>query len=171
MHAELAVLVRQVAMLAGWGINGFTDFTTHGAIFVNERRLAPDSGGPPPRLRLAEALVHEGAHTRCNAAALTTPFLTPDGSASGALVGTPLRADPRPLSGLFQQVVVLARCVMLYDLVLREGASSEPQTAARRDLLLSQGRQGVAAAQAHRPELTRAGQDVLDEAAEVLCRA
>jgi HEXXH motif-containing protein len=171
MLAEMAVSVRQVAVLAGWGIDGFTDFAAHGAIFVNERRLAADAGGPPPRLRLAEALVHEGAHTRCNTAALAAPFLTPDGPASEALVATPLRADPRPLSGLFQQVVVLARCVMLYDLVLRDDPSPVPEIPARRDLLLSQGRKGVAVAQAHRAQLTRAGRDVLDEAAEVIGRA
>ncbi|MYY13865.1 hypothetical protein GT204_34630 [Streptomyces sp. SID4919] len=57
MLAELRVTLRQVTLLGGWGIDGFTDFTVHGAVFVNSRRLG-DHGteGLAGRLRLVEAL-------------------------------------------------------------------------------------------------------------------
>ncbi|MGN5382315.1 hypothetical protein ACQ4WX_49680 [Streptomyces lasalocidi] len=35
MYAELAVTLRQVALLGGRSVEGFTDFTVHGAVFVN----------------------------------------------------------------------------------------------------------------------------------------
>jgi hypothetical protein len=165
MLAELSATVRQVALLKGWGIDGYTDFVVHGAIFVNTARLGDGSDGLPAHIRLAEALVHEGTHSRCNAGAATEPVLVSAEAASarGPLVPTPLRADPRPVSGLFQQVLVLARCVALYD---RLPASDAVR--ARRERLLGQGRQGVATLRAHLCELTSQGRALVDEAAVLL---
>jgi hypothetical protein len=64
MVAEMTAVVRQVALLRGYGIDGFTDFTTHGAIFLNERRLRPADDGLPAQVYLAEAWVHEATHNR-----------------------------------------------------------------------------------------------------------
>jgi hypothetical protein len=47
MHAEIATVVRQIARLAGPGINGFTDFATHGVVYVNRTpmpRPIPSAG-------------------------------------------------------------------------------------------------------------------------------
>ena len=73
MLGEVGVVVRQVALLQGYGIDGFTDVATHGAIYVNRTRLHPDEGGLPGPVRLAEAIVHEATHNSCNAAALSNP--------------------------------------------------------------------------------------------------
>ncbi|MEV6975012.1 HEXXH motif-containing putative peptide modification protein [Kitasatospora sp. NPDC093806] len=117
-HRELGTVLAQIALLEGPAIDGFTDFAVHGAVFVRRDRLAPGPDGLPGPVRLAEALVHEGTHTRCNAASVTAePFLRP-AQGDARLVSTPLRIDPRPLSGLFQQVVVLARSVLLYERLL-----------------------------------------------------
>ncbi|MFD0267474.1 HEXXH motif-containing putative peptide modification protein [Streptomyces sp. NPDC127106] len=158
MAGELAVTLRQIALLSGWGVNGFTDFTVHGTAFVNAARLTggEDEEHLPGRFRLAEALVHEGAHNRCDAAAATTPFLKPAGPR--ALLETPLRSDPRPLAGLFQQVLVLARSVLLYRRL--------PDTAAvraRHDVLLDLGRRGAATLSGHTEALTGAGRTLLDQ--------
>lgn len=168
MLAEISTVVRQVALLDGWGIDGFTDFTTHGAIFVNSRRLRPADDGPPPEVRLAEALVHEATHSRCNAAALATPFLTADGHGDRSLLATPLRADPRPLAGLFQQVVVLARSVVAYDQILAGPMPSDEAVRARRELLAAQGRRGAQTALAHRAGLSEEGRCLIEEAEELL---
>ncbi|MGW1071672.1 YcaO-like family protein [Streptomyces sp. NPDC002537] len=160
MAAELDVTLRQVVLLGGWGIDGFTDFTVHGAVFVNSRRLTgQEPDGPAGHVRLAEALVHEGTHNRCDAAA-SVPFLR----ASGAdeLLSTPLRADPRPLSGLFQQVVVLARSVLLYRR-LPEG----PAVRARHALLLDRGRRGAATLRSRDGVLTDTGRELLEQAEAV----
>ena len=122
MLDEVAVVVRQVALLEGFGIDGFTDFTCHGVIFVNSARLGPQPDGVPAEVRLAEAVVHEAAHTRCNAAAVSRPFLAATEESRLALVQTPLRSDPRPLSGLFQQLVVLVRSALLYEKCAGPGA-------------------------------------------------
>ncbi|MFF4159748.1 YcaO-like family protein [Streptomyces sp. NPDC001678] len=161
MSAELEVTLRQVVLLGGWGIDGFTDFTVHGAVFVNSRRLTghkPD--GPAGHVRLAEALVHEGTHNRCDAAAASAPFLRASGARE--LLSTPLRPDPRPLAGLFQQVVVLARSVLLYRR-LPDG----PAVRARHALLLDRGRRGAATLRGRSGALTDTGRELLEQAEAV----
>ncbi|GAA3162574.1 MULTISPECIES: aKG-HExxH-type peptide beta-hydroxylase [Streptomyces] len=175
MLAEVSSVVRQVALLDGWGIDGFTDFTVHGVIFVNAERVVPadhETGSLPPPLPLVEALVHEGTHNRCNAAAVTAPFLT---GTPAELLRTPLRADPRPLAGLFQQVVVLARSVLLYERLLAAPADTfgggRAAVEARRDLLAAQGVDGCATLDGHRDTLAEHGRDVAAQARQVLAKA
>ncbi|MFI6528430.1 aKG-HExxH-type peptide beta-hydroxylase [Streptomyces uncialis] len=161
MLAELRVTLRQVALLGGWGIDGFTDFTVHGAVFVNSRRLG-DQGteGLAGRFRLVEALVHEGTHNRCDSAAASAAFLRASGAQE--LASTPLRADPRPLAGLFQQVAVLARSVLLYRR-LPDG----PAVRDRHAVLLEQGGRGAATLRGRAGALTDAGRELLDQAEAV----
>lgn len=164
MLAELAVCIQQVALLRGYGITGFTDFTTQGAVFINVERLV-DRNGLPGALRLAENLVHEGAHTRCYCAAVDDPFLAAEQAA--LLVATPLRADPRPLFGLFQQLVVLCRCAEWYGRVASGGAANGA-VHARHEVLLTQARQALSTLNAHADQLTDRGRTILGEAAEVV---
>ncbi|GLU47874.1 aKG-HExxH-type peptide beta-hydroxylase [Nocardiopsis ansamitocini] len=169
MLAELAVVLRQIALLDGHGLEGFTDFTVHGVVFVNSERLEDAQDGLPGSVRFAEALVHEGTHNRCNAAAVAEPFLLPDSGAS-PLVQTPLRADPRPLSGLFQQVIVLARSMEFYDRALRAGANGDA-VRERRAVLAEQGRKGVVTMRAHADSITVHGHSMVEEAAALLERS
>lgn len=167
MLVELSAVVRQVALLDGWGIDGYTDFTVHGAIFINKARLGAQPDGLPPHLRLAEALVHEGTHNRCDAAAASDPFLASAEVAAGAGPGlpTPLRAEPRPLSGLFQQVVVLVRSVLFYDRL-----PATDLVRARREFLLGQGLKGAATLRSQVENLTERGRAVADEMDTLLAR-
>ncbi|WP_246212246.1 aKG-HExxH-type peptide beta-hydroxylase [Streptomyces abyssomicinicus] len=173
MLDELRVGVTQIALLRGRGIEGFTDFTVHGAVFINARRLTSRPGGLPGWLRLADALVHEGTHTRCNAAALMTRFLH-HAADEVAPVDTPLRPDPRPLSGLFQQTVVLVRQVMLYRRALEsacenDGNGSLAAAVCRRHAKLVAGaRQGIGTLGQHMKSLTHDGRSVLAEARDLL---
>ncbi|ATB33812.1 aKG-HExxH-type peptide beta-hydroxylase [Melittangium boletus] len=160
MLSELRLVIQQVALMRGGGIDGFTDFAVHGAVFVNIRRLS--SVKVPPDLRLAEALIHEGCHTRCNAAAVVRPFLR-DSSKDSPHVMTPLRPDPRPLTGLFQQLVVLCRCLGFYERVVGRGLGGEG-TVARCDKLRQQARQAWGTLQAHAHELTDHGLGVVRQA-------
>jgi ribosomal protein S12 methylthiotransferase accessory factor len=170
MLAEMKTVVRQVVLLQGYGIDGFTDFTAHGAIFVNHQRLEPGVDGVPVDARLAEALVHEATHNRCNAAAVSRPFLAGGHEDFQSLVMTPLRPDPRPLTGLFQQLVVLVRCWILYDRLVHRAAavSGEEGLRVRRHRLLAQATQGLATLQHHCGELTVHGRDVVAEAEDLL---
>ncbi|MFG2666621.1 aKG-HExxH-type peptide beta-hydroxylase [Streptomyces sp. NPDC048387] len=174
MLAELRVGVRQIALLQGAAIHGFTDFTVHGAVFVNSARLHSRPGGLPGWVRLAEALVHEGTHTRCNAAALVTAFLAPAAD-TVTPVSTPLRADPRPLSGLFQQTVVLVRLVLLYRRLLESCRNRGTADAAllralelRRGKLATGAHQGIGTVGQHAGALTQDGRAVLAQARDLL---
>ncbi|WP_372405209.1 HEXXH motif-containing putative peptide modification protein [Streptomyces luteireticuli] len=161
MRDELAVTVRQIALLSGPGINGYTDFTVHGAIFVSRARLT-DADGLPAHVRLAESLVHEGTHTRCNAAAAREPFLLDGEDVARLRVATPLRADARPLAGLFQQLVVLVRCTRLYDRVRDVPGLDDNAVRRRRERLAAQSRQAADALESHRSLLSPHGTAVLD---------
>lgn len=170
MLAEMTVVVRQVALLQGYGIDGFTDFTTHGVVFVNQRRCEPTDDGPPPEVQLAEALVHEATHNRCNAAALSRPFLHDSDTTSQPMVVTPLRSDPRPLTGLFQQLAVLARCLVLYDRLVGHAVSDGQALDARHERLLRQAWQALETMQRHSDMLTGHGCEVVAEAEGLLRR-
>ncbi|MGW2592944.1 aKG-HExxH-type peptide beta-hydroxylase [Streptomyces sp. NPDC001515] len=170
MLAELREGVSQIALLDGRAISGFTDFTAHGAVFVSTARLTTGRNGLPGWLRLADALVHEGTHTRCNAAAFRTPFLV-SAAGPGHSVMTPLRPDPRPLTGLFQQMVVLVRQTLLYRLVLRRApltGSPREAVADRRTRLQEKAFRAVDTLGRHRAALTAAGEAVHAQAAGLL---
>jgi HEXXH motif-containing protein len=168
---ELTEVVQQIALLDGFGVDGFTDVATHGAIYVNRARLGADDAGLPGAIRMAEAIVHEGAHNRCNAAALAEPFLTdPKSGGSEPVVMTPLRRDPRPLTGLLQQLVVLVRSVLLYDRLL--DARDPPVAAvARREKLHGQAGEALRAISGHTSKLTDHGRDVVTDARDLLARS
>ena len=170
MLDELTEVVRQIALLDGFGVDGFTDVATHGAIYVNRARLGPDDAGLPGAIRMAEAVVHEGAHNRCNAAALAEPFLAGPKSGSEPVVMTPLRRDPRPLTGLLQQLVVLVRSVLLYDRLLD---APDPPVAAveRREKLREQGGEALHVISGHTSRLTDHGRGVVREAGNLLARS
>ncbi|MFJ1785051.1 aKG-HExxH-type peptide beta-hydroxylase [Streptomyces anulatus] len=168
--AELRTVLVQIALLDGPAIDGFTDFTVHGAVFIRRDRLTPDADGLPGPVRFAEALVHEGAHTRCNAASVAArPFLRPV-QGGGPIVATPLRLDPRPLTGLFQQMVVLARSVVLYRRLLADETAAfgtDPAVQARHDRLAHSAVEAVSTMTRHRDALTDHGTTVLEDAAQV----
>ncbi|MGW4229981.1 aKG-HExxH-type peptide beta-hydroxylase [Streptomyces sp. NPDC004980] len=168
--AESRALLVQIALLDGPAIDGFTDFTVHGAVFIRRDRLTPDADGLPGPVRLAEALVHEGTHTRCNAASVAArPFLRPLRE-NGPMVTTPLRLDPRPLTGLFQQTVVLARSVLLYRRLLADGtgeSGADAAVRARHDRLARSAVEAVGTMTRHRDTLTGHGATVLEDAAQV----
>jgi HEXXH motif-containing protein len=169
MLDELRIVVVQLALLDGFGIDGFTDVATHGAIYVNRARLCDDAKtGLPGAVRLAEAMVHEGAHNRCNAAALSTPFLVDAKSGDEPVVETPLRPDPRPLTGLLQQLVVLVRSHLLYERLLDREPPRQPALIARSDKLRGQGLQALRVISAHTVRLTAHGRDVVEHATELL---
>ncbi|QLE71054.1 hypothetical protein FGW37_05050 [Streptomyces rectiverticillatus] len=170
MLDELRTVVRQVALLDGMAIDGFTDFAVHGAVLINRRRLSATRSGLPGPARLAEALVHEGTHNRCNVAGVQAPFLRPAADDTAGPLATPLRSDPRPLSGLFQQTVVLARCALLHRRTADEGALPAAGATAvrtRHDRLLTDLGTAVTSLAAHRTGLTEHGAELLRQCAAI----
>jgi HEXXH motif-containing protein len=84
------------------------------------------------------------------------------------LVPTPLRPDPRPLRGLFQQLVVLVRSEMFYRQLAPYAPSHEQVVYRRRQRLTSQARQALTTMREHRQALTEHGCDVVAQAEELL---
>jgi hypothetical protein len=155
--SEVAALTVQAGFAA--------DFGAHGAVFINRRRL-DDGEGMPGRIRYAEHLAHESTHVRLHAAAGARPFLLAPGDRS-VLVKTPLRDDPRPLNGLFQQFVVLSRCRRLFHRMLASDQLRPEEcgpAAARRELLAGQAAPTADLLAQRRAALTERGWQVLDEA-------
>ena len=170
MLAEVDVVVQQIALLHGFGIDGFTDVATHGAIYVNRARLGTDDAGLPGPTRMAEAIVHEAAHNRCNAAALSDRFLADPKSGAEPVVMTPLRQDARPLTGLLQQLVVLVRSVLLYDRLL-DSPDVAPAAIARREKLRGQASEALRVIGGHTGHLTDHGRAVVEEAGDLFTRS
>ncbi|WP_461020594.1 hypothetical protein [Streptomyces daliensis] len=181
--AELREGVTEVALLDGHALDGFTDFVTHGAVFIRRGLLTPGpgprSGRLPGPVRFAEALTREGTRTRCNAAAVGTPFLVPSGEAAGAMahaeapaatgarqVPGPLRGDPRPVAGLFQEVLALVRRVTLYERLWEVAELAHDPLSARRCRLLERAVRAVDALRGQSSLLTSRGLGVLAEAEE-----
>jgi HEXXH motif-containing protein len=81
-----------------------------------------------------------------------------------------LRQDPRPLTGLLQQLVVLVRSVLLYDRLL--DAPDPPGAAvARREKLRLQASEALRVIGDHIGRLTGHGRGVVAEAGDLLARS
>jgi HEXXH motif-containing protein len=82
---------------------------------------------------------------------------------------TPLRADPRPLTGLLQQLVVLVRTLLLYDrLAPQPSIAATAAVAARRDKLCQQATEALRVISAHTAKLTHHGRAVVTESSQLL---
>jgi hypothetical protein len=95
------------------GLMGFTDFRYHGAIFVRSKVIRDAQSA----VEVADQLVHEAAHARLNTYLATYTLIL---NAPDELYSSPLRNDPRPLLGVFQQMYVLSRLTQLYSRVCAE---------------------------------------------------
>ena len=81
-----------------------------------------------------------------------------------------MRQDPRPLTGLLQQLVVLVRSVLLYDRLL--DAPDPPGAAvARREKLRLQASEALRVIGDHIGRLTGHGRGVVAEAGDLLARS
>ena len=168
-----ASVVRQVALIDGFGIDGFTDVATHGAIYVNSARLGADDGGLPGPVRLAEALVHEGAHNRCNAAALTDPVprrferrLRACGHDAAARGSSPAHR-PAPAARRARPQRPVVRPARLAGARAKQAAAVR----ARGDKLRDQADEALRAIAAHTGKLTDHGRAVVTESGELLARS
>jgi HEXXH motif-containing protein len=103
LAGELAALVREVVFATndgrGPGFGGATTFYLWGANILNIE-------GATDPLGLAEALVHEAAHTRLLGETLGRPLVT---NPEDERFASPLRPDPRPMEGIVHASYVVAR--------------------------------------------------------------
>lgn len=161
-YEEIVTVVAEVSLLGGHGLMGFTDFVAHGAVFISDFQLVPREGVDAAWL-LAESLLHEATHTVCNAAGTAEPLIRSPREGGAPLVRTPLRADPRPLAGLTQQLVVLTRCSELYLKAASRGADGAALER-RAETLSRQATSAAATLRKFEAHLTEAGVRTVEEA-------
>lgn len=100
--AEFDAMVTDVVIMSSGVINGGTSFKAFGYLLLRQRQFRPDW------TNYLETLVHEAAHLYLYCLWSIDPIITADG---GRLYRSPLRSEPRPLSGIFHAMFVLARII------------------------------------------------------------
>lgn len=160
---EIRALVRQIVLVSGTvngtrGFDGATTFTLWGALFLN-------AAGHASRIEAVDGLVHESAHAVLFGHSSGRPFVDND---PGELHPSPLRADARPLDGIFHATFVSARIGYAFDRLLRAGVMTGEEAAIAREKRDS-GRRAFAAGSLtlrRHARLTRLGDDLLAAATE-----
>lgn len=104
LAAEVAGLVRDVVGLAGGPedtgeFHGGSHFQLWGALFLNAQLHAT-------RIAMAEVIAHESAHSLLFGFCTREPLVRNDDI---ELYPSPLRADPRPMDGIYHATFVSAR--------------------------------------------------------------
>lgn len=159
---ELTECTRQIALVRGQAPSARPDFVIHGAILLDRARVGALPHDLPSRVRLAERLVDEAAHTRCNAAAVVAePLLRP-------IAATPSGADHHTLADLLRQAVVLTRRMLLHERVLGHHPAPPAYLRERGDRPASDAAAVSATLARHRDAFTDRGNAVLDDVAALV---
>lgn len=160
LHAELHAILREVVIAVSPEVDlalefdGASSFLLWGSIALNAR-------GHETRLDTLEALVHESAHCLLFGLSSAERLVENDNQPR---YSSPLRADLRPLDGIFHATFVTARMHHAVATLLRRGTLRD-QEAAQAESSLAQHvvafSDGVATLQKH-ALLTSLGRSVLD---------
>lgn len=166
LAAEIRALLRQIILAAGnedpkaLTFDGASAFMLWGAIIINANR----SDGP---LAMVQMLAHESAHNLLFGFSAEGPLVE---NTADELYPSPLRADPRPMDGIYHATFVTARMHRAVRQLLDSGNLSVPLRAqARKDLaenarLFAKGYQTVA----KHARMTAVGEAVMRGASEYM---
>lgn len=114
---EFEQCVECIVVFDGNAAIGFADFEFHNTVFLKVGYIV---GADVTPTSIAEEIVHEASHVRLNSAIGGRPFFAnPDGE----YYESPLRRDPRPMFGVFQQMYVLRRLKEFNSRKLRDEPS------------------------------------------------
>jgi hypothetical protein len=168
LAAEIRALIGEIVLVAG-GVNensrfdGATAFACWGALFLN----ADEHGD---RIEAVDGLAHESAHALLFGHTLGHPLVENGPDERHA---SPLRADPRPLDGIYHATFVSARMHHAHGRILASGLLSAEETARARDGLASSRAafaDGHATLQRH-ARMTPIGEKLMAEAAAAMAAA
>lgn len=133
LAGETAALLREIILAhrvvmgqPETGLSGASSFFLWGAAFIK-------FAGRPPRLALAESLVHEAAHMLLFGFTEGAPLVTNEPK---SLYNSPLRDDPRPMDGLVHAAYVLARIALYYSELLKSGILTDSEHRAATFMLM-----------------------------------
>lgn len=123
--AEIRATVREIVLVSGSvnegdGFDGATAFSLWGALLLNADEHAT-------RIEAVDGLSHETAHAVLLGRSLGHPFVE---NPEGERHASPLRAEARPLDGIFHATFVSARMHYAHSRVLGSGALTEAERAA-----------------------------------------
>ena len=131
LAAEIRALLREIILAAGnedpkaLTFDGASAFMLWGGIIINANR----SDGP---LAMAQMLAHESAHNLLFGFSAEGPLVE---NSAEELYPSPLRADPRPMDGIYHATFVTARMHRVVRQLLKSGVLSASLSAqARKDL-------------------------------------
>ena len=122
--AELKALISELILVVGpkdakVHFDGGSSYQLWGALFLNAARHKT-------RIDLIDALAHESAHSRLfSLCTEEVPVRNPDEE----LHASPLRADPRPLDGVYHATFVSARMHWTMSRVIASGLLTEEELA------------------------------------------
>lgn len=161
LAGEVRALVREVVPIASdrtrkFDLDGGSHYRLWGALFLN-------AGYHPTPCAMAEVIAHESAHSLLFGFSIDEPLTTNDGA---AVYASPLRADPRPMDGIYHATFVSARMHYAMSRLLDSGrldAAAAAQVRAARGADARNFELGLQVVQQH-GELTHAG-DALMRAA------
>lgn len=142
--AEIRETLQRIYFFDSQDFISFTDFDTHGAVFIRQDFIDDPC-------RLAEEILHESSHIHLNTILAVTPLFL---NTSDERYTSPLRADPRPMYGVFHQMYVLSRLAHFCGLM----ADREPY-ASKATLYRSQLRDAAVVVRNH-GRLTEAGAEL-----------
>jgi HEXXH motif-containing protein len=132
LEAEIAALVSEVIFVVPDGaapevtLHGASSFLVWGALLLNP---VPH----PNRLKMAEVLVHESAHSLLHGFTMGLPLVeNPDSER----FPSPLRHDPRPMEGIVHASYVLARMHLGMSAMIGHGALDDAELVEARTSLL-----------------------------------
>jgi hypothetical protein len=106
-NGEIAHYVSHIVIIKSEHINAGTCFKAFGLLYLTILRPNQDW------TCYLENIVHEAGHHHLFALWTLDPILRPDG---GQLYRSPLRTEPRPMSGIFHAMFVLARTIRVLRL-------------------------------------------------------
>lgn len=131
LAAEIPALLREIILAAGsedpkaFTFDGGSSFMLWGAILINANRHDGE-------LAMAQMLAHESAHNLLFGFSANGPLVENSGD---ELYPSPLRADPRPMDGIYHATFVTARMYRVMRTLLESGIlTKDQQEKARKDL-------------------------------------
>lgn len=169
LAAEIPALLREIILAAGsedpkaFTFDGGSSFMLWGAILINANRRDGE-------LAMAQMLAHESAHNLLFGFSANGPLVE---NTADELYPSPLRADPRPMDGIYHATFVTARMYRVLQTLLDSGIlSREQEEKARKDLAEDARlfQLGIATVQKH-ARLTEVGEAVIQGATDYMAGA
>lgn len=168
LAGEIRALLREIVLAVGssapdaWTFDGASSFMLWGAVVLN-------AAGSPSVLETIQALAHESAHNLLFGLSADGPLVR---NGDALRFPSPLRADPRPIAGIFHATFVTARMQQAVQ-TLRAARALEPAERDEAERALAANAvlfaQGVATLDRH-AKLTPLGEAVLAGARAMMQR-